>query len=144
MIFGVCVFIMNDKGQLLSVSRKDDPADIGLPGGKVDAGETPLEAALRELFEETGHRADPRFAQLIYHAETDGQLAVTYQIPFSAIKKAKEPTEAGVVSWQSPDVLATGKTFGNYNRGLFKTIGLKYGRDDGYGYIGLSKKKSGH
>lgn len=126
MIFGVCVFIMNDKGELLSVSRKDDPSDIGLPGGKVEAGETPLEAALRELFEESGYKADPRYAQLIYHAETDGQLAVTYQIPYSAIKQAATPTETGVVAWVSPEVLANGKTFGNYNRGLFKTIGLKF------------------
>lgn len=142
MIFGVCVFIMNEKGELLSVSRKDDPTDIGLPGGKVEAGETPLEAALRELFEEAGYKTDSRYAQLIYHAETDGKLAVTYQIPYSAVKQVATPTEAGVVAWVQPDVLATGKTFGDYNRGLFKTIGLKYGMPERYSYsMGVKKKQ---
>jgi 8-oxo-dGTP pyrophosphatase MutT (NUDIX family) len=54
--------ILND-GKLLSVTRKgydgDDPknnAQVGLPGGKVDYGETYLDAALRETFEETNVR----------------------------------------------------------------------------------------
>lgn len=32
----------------------DHPGQIAFPGGKIDAGETPLEAALREAHEETG------------------------------------------------------------------------------------------
>jgi ADP-ribose pyrophosphatase YjhB (NUDIX family) len=39
---------------VLMVPRGDEPGKYGLPGGKVERGETPTEAALRELAEETG------------------------------------------------------------------------------------------
>lgn len=44
--------------------QDSDPGVPGLrwwvtPGGGIDAGESPAEAALREVHEETGHRADP-------------------------------------------------------------------------------------
>lgn len=130
MYFGVCTLIMNDNGEILSVSRKDDKDDIGLPGGKVDPGETPLEAALRELFEETGYKiGDPRYAHLIYHAETGGKLAVAYQIPFNGIKQVQLPEETGIVAWVLPSVLAESKTFGEYNCGLFNTVGIRYNSD---------------
>jgi len=38
---------------VLMVERKDEPGRWGLPGGKVEPGETPEEAAIRELDEET-------------------------------------------------------------------------------------------
>lgn len=130
MIFGTCIFVMNDNdGTILSVSRKDDKNDIGLPGGKVEPGETPLGAALRELFEETGYEVnDPRFCRLIYHAESDGKLAVTYEIPFSSLKQTKMPSEAGVVAWVKPEILASSKTFGEYNTGLLKSCGIPIGK----------------
>lgn len=148
MNFGVCVLIMNEEGKILSVSRKDDKNDIGLPGGKIEPGETPAEAALRELFEETGYKViDGRFLQMIYHSEADGKLAVTYQIPFGAIKAssgAPSSNETGVVAWVNPSVLTTSKTFGEYNRNLFKAVGVRdpgvSTRDDFRDY-GIAKKK---
>jgi len=44
---------------LLRHSHKPDGDTWGLPGGKVEAGEQDAEAALRELEEETGHKAAP-------------------------------------------------------------------------------------
>lgn len=41
-------------GKILCVSRKDNPNDFGLPGGKIEKGESPFTAAVRELLEETG------------------------------------------------------------------------------------------
>jgi len=41
-------------GRCLAVSRRNDATKWGLPGGKVDPGETNLNACIREAFEETG------------------------------------------------------------------------------------------
>ncbi|HAT86401.1 MAG TPA: NUDIX hydrolase [Rhizobiales bacterium] len=53
--------VLIHEGKVLLVKRKNEP-DAGLwgyPGGHVDLGETALEAASRELFEETNVIAEP-------------------------------------------------------------------------------------
>lgn len=57
------VLIFNEKKQIFMLKTHFDP-EVGLPprwlipGGGIDAGEKPLEAARRELFEETGLKID--------------------------------------------------------------------------------------
>ena len=46
-----------NQGKVLAVSRKNDKTKFGLAGGKVDPGETFIEAAIRECYEETGLEA---------------------------------------------------------------------------------------
>lgn len=48
--------ILERKGEILLVQRLRYQ-DWSLPKGKLDRGETPLQAALREVHEETGYRA---------------------------------------------------------------------------------------
>lgn len=53
--------VVIDRGRVL-LARRRNPPDAGLwgfPGGHVEAGETALAAAARELFEETGVVAEP-------------------------------------------------------------------------------------
>jgi 8-oxo-dGTP diphosphatase len=55
-----CIFLVDRSGALLLQLRDDQapyyPNVWGLPGGAVEPGETPLEAAGRELLEETSLR----------------------------------------------------------------------------------------
>ncbi|MBE3589508.1 MAG: NUDIX hydrolase [Firmicutes bacterium] len=56
----VSVVALTERGTLLLVRQYRFPVDdwtIELPAGSVEPGETPEEAAERELLEETGHRA---------------------------------------------------------------------------------------
>lgn len=58
-----CEDTTNDK---ILIIHKDRPewqnGRINLPGGKIEEGETPIKAAIRELYEETGYEVDPVFA----------------------------------------------------------------------------------
>ena len=51
----VCVLITDKDKNILSVSRKDNHNDWGLPGGKLEDNESFLDAAIRETLEETGY-----------------------------------------------------------------------------------------
>lgn len=51
---GVAMIVRRGDGQLLVFERRDAPGSWQLPQGGIDAGETPLQAAWRELGEETG------------------------------------------------------------------------------------------
>ncbi len=62
-LFAVVIFVQSSKGTLL-VSRRNRPDDFGFPGGKIDPGERPIDAARRELKEETG--LDALDLRLIY------------------------------------------------------------------------------
>jgi 8-oxo-dGTP diphosphatase len=57
-----CTFLVGRGGELLLQLRDDKapyyPDVWGLPGGAIEAGETPGEAAARELLEETSLQAD--------------------------------------------------------------------------------------
>ena len=60
------VVLVNEHGQPLFVTRRCSPTQWCFPGGKLDPGETPREAAVRELLEETGLAVDP--ADLVWAA----------------------------------------------------------------------------
>lgn len=56
----VQIFARDSQGRVLIVTQYRHPVGAvcaELPGGVIDAGEQPLEAAKRELLEETGHAA---------------------------------------------------------------------------------------
>jgi ADP-ribose pyrophosphatase YjhB (NUDIX family) len=65
---GVRVVVRDGEGRILLVRQRHEGRDIWmLPGGGIEEGENAAEAAARELFEETGLRAD--CGLLIWHVE---------------------------------------------------------------------------
>lgn len=56
-LVGSCVLVFNEKGHLL-LQKRSDTLDWGTIGGSLELGETFEEAAARELYEETGLRAE--------------------------------------------------------------------------------------
>lgn len=105
-----CVFVLRN-GKVLSVSRKHDPSVVGMPGGKVDEGETDAQAAARECFEETGMIVGG--LKLLYEGEDGfGYWCSTFTVE----RAAGEPRDMGQghVEWITPDSLLQGH-FAEYN-----------------------------
>jgi 8-oxo-dGTP pyrophosphatase MutT (NUDIX family) len=55
---GVCGLVFNDAGEIL-LNRRSDSGRWAVLGGIPEPGEEPAEAVVREVFEETGVRAQP-------------------------------------------------------------------------------------
>lgn len=51
------VLVRNHRTEVLLVQQNYGHRFFGLPGGKIESGEDPLSAAIRELYEETGLHA---------------------------------------------------------------------------------------
>lgn len=101
-------------GNVLGVSRKDNHADFGLPGGKVDRGET-LEIALdREVSEETGLVVKDK--QLIWIAE-DNNDYLCYVYLVRDWEGEINTKESGIVKWTDFIELESG-SFGEFNKKL--------------------------
>lgn len=113
----VCL-IMSSNGKILAVSRKNDPTAWGLPGGKVDPGETPEQAAARELKEETGLDA-VKLTLVFVRGEGDGYTTHCFACEASG---EIDTSEAGVVKWVTLEELLAGP-FGPYNKKLFQKLG---------------------
>lgn len=117
-----CVLVVSSDGRVLAVSRKHDPNAWGLPGGKVDFGELPIEAARRECQEETGLKIikiDPN--PVLDHKEDDGYRCLTFR---AVVEGEIDTDEAGIVRWIEPSKLTTDSPFSNYNRILLGRCGL--------------------
>lgn len=122
-IFSVCTLILNQEGLALLVSRKNNPNDFGLPGGKIDPGEGPIEAAIRETLEETGVKVTSNHLIPVYvgpDAPGSEKLCVTYWVS-KYNDESLGTTESGIVKW-APFAETLSGTFADYNSRLLTQL----------------------
>lgn len=102
--------------QVLLVKRRNEPdaGRWGFPGGHVDLGETAMEAAARELYEETSVTGQPlRYLTNVDVIERDDEGSVRFHFLLAAVLceyHAGEPVAQDDVSdarwWPVADVLS--------------------------------------
>lgn len=119
-VTAVCLFLINKEGKVLVVSRKDNSETIGLPGGKVDEGETPLMAAIRELKEETG--LDAEELQIAYTGICEGPKSfMTRCYLCQASGELKDP-EGLNPRYVDKGLLLTNSPFSDYNEFVIYSV----------------------
>ncbi len=111
---GICVVAIaeNSLGQILLSSRKTNPDDFGLIGGKVEPGDgSPVQALYREVKEETG--LDILRAEFFYETVRKGWLVKLFICEVE--DKIPSTDEYIVAKWGSWEEALKG-CFGAYNR----------------------------
>jgi ADP-ribose pyrophosphatase YjhB (NUDIX family) len=113
----VQIVLLNEVGEVLAVSRKDNHKDFGLVGGKVDPEDaTPEDAAIRETKEETG--LDITNLRLIYATHKNGRMGYTYLADYTGEIHTDEPH---VVKWTPFETIIKG-TFGYWNKCVSESL----------------------
>lgn len=118
--FAVCALITNREGKILAVSRKHDRTIFGLPGGKVEEGETLIQALSREVKEETG--LDVLMPKLIFGnlSASKGYYILTYRcLVAGQLLTPEEVADLGEgdIKWADWEDIESGHE-GSYNRHL--------------------------
>lgn len=119
-----CVLIQKDDNTVLAVSRKTDKTSWGLPGGKVELGETPLRGAIRELKEETGIQLEPTDLEEVFSKLGHSMYVKTFLCKKKGDFKEAHSSEEGFVGWADKELLMNGP-FGEYNTALFAYLDAK-------------------
>jgi 8-oxo-dGTP diphosphatase len=105
----VDVHVLVRDGEKLLLSQRGGPYGHGqwhAPSGKLDPGETPVQAAARELSEETGLHTDPEALTLLHtvvHHQGDGtpdRIGFFYEATeFTGSPTNKEPEKCLALTW---------------------------------------------
>lgn len=119
----VSVAVIKKDGFILSISRKDNHKDLGLVGGKVEEGETPEQAVIREVMEEVGLLGiNPKLLdKRIYHGKEN------FCFVFEDVKGWETltlgATDEGYICFETEEELCDKKhSYSDYNSDIFKLL----------------------
>ncbi len=111
--YSVTAVILNDKNEVLAVSRKDDHNDFSLPGGWVDDKDTSLEMAIcREIKEETGLVVKPTNLLQLLSMHRGASMSYSYYV--KEYEGEIETDEPHIVKWTDFEEIKDG-SFGYWN-----------------------------
>ena len=139
----VSVWIMNEKGEILlqqrSFNKKKNPGMYSKTGGHVDAGEKPLDAAKREVFEEVGLKADNIKELELFKSKNPNEHYYTYgYIVFTNLKENEFVIQREEVEQVKYYKIEEIEEQVNNNNQLFSFT--KWDRDDFKGQMDMLKK----
>lgn len=132
MPIGVGGLFFRADGRVLAACRRGKPDDLGIPGGKVEPGETELQAIVRELREETAIRAK-RLHHLFAAPDAAGYWFVTFLVydwedEWTEEERARglvEREKGVIVQWaERSRLLRPSCSFRAYNEDLFSHLGM--------------------
>ena len=106
---GSAVVITNGKREVLLLRRAYPPHDWVLPGGNAETNESPIETAIREVFEETGLLLTLERMTGVYY-QTDHRAGEFIHFTFSALLPSgarikPDPAEVAECGFFPPDRL---------------------------------------
>ena len=103
--------VLRSDGAVLLIRRAQPPAKGSwtLPGGKVEPGETPERAVVREIAEETGLRVAPIAVVETLELEREGYAyrIVDFACRLEGDAEARAATDVDAVRWVLPSELAS-------------------------------------
>lgn len=102
---GASILYVENDGKILAVSRGEDITNMNMPGGGIETGETPAEAAKRELWEETGLKVVEMFPLF-------SKISAGREIHFFKVTKFQgrlKSSEEGIAKWVDPEILLQGQ-----------------------------------
>jgi 8-oxo-dGTP diphosphatase len=106
----VAAALTDVEGRVLVARRPEGKAHAGLwefPGGKVEAGETPGAALVRELHEELGIEIDPAsLAPITFSESPGGRHLVLLLYRCRSWRGEPRPFDAAKIRWVAVDRLA--------------------------------------